>query len=263
MRRPGHTVSDLNWMVGKPGNGVSCLHAAVHLIFREKATLERILKSDNSPWILKLSTGKRAIGVKVVTNSRDIPTDNEYIAQRYITNPLLVGGRKFHLRLYLVITNLNPLRALLHKEGLVLFASNNYSMDPRTYSDLTIHLTNAAVADRTKNQNVVNSMLLTDLWEVLKKEYKADPDDIWRKIVDIMTKLVLSEQCDREPDVQPSGTCFDVIGVDILLDSNFVPHLLECNNGPELYTVTEKVETRKVSLSCCYFHFCCKGDPFL
>ena len=108
--------------------------------------MERILKSDNSPWILKLSTGKRAIGVKVVTNSRDIPTDNEYIAQRYITNPLLVGGRKFHLRLYLVITNLNPLRALLHKEGLVLFASNNYSTDPNTYSDLTIHLTNLSAA---------------------------------------------------------------------------------------------------------------------
>ena len=184
--------------------------------------------------------------MKVISDKEDIPTDQEYIAQRYITNPFLIGGRKFHLRLYLLITNLQPLRALLHKEGMVLFASSNYSTNPNTFKDLSIHLTNAAVADRSKKQNVMNSMLVTDFWELLRKVYKVNTNSIWKKIVDIMAKVVLSQQCEGEFEVRTSGTCFDLIGVDVLLDTNFTPYVLECNNGPELYT--ENIETRKVSL---------------
>jgi hypothetical protein len=46
------------------------------------------------------------------------------VAQRYLTNPLLIHGRKFGLRVWVVLTNTDPMRAYIHTNGLVLFSSS-------------------------------------------------------------------------------------------------------------------------------------------
>lgn len=37
------------------------------------------------------------------------------VAQRYVSNPLLLLGRKFHLRLWVLVATNSPLRAYLHR----------------------------------------------------------------------------------------------------------------------------------------------------
>lgn len=43
--------------------------------------------------------------------------------QRYCSQPLLVNGRKFGLRVWAAVTSSDPLRVYLHSTGLVLFSS--------------------------------------------------------------------------------------------------------------------------------------------
>jgi hypothetical protein len=45
----------------------------------------------------------------------------------------LVEGRKLHLRLYVVVRDVEPLRVFLFKDGLALFASEVYSVGRRLF----------------------------------------------------------------------------------------------------------------------------------
>ncbi len=45
------------------------------------------------------------------------------LAQQYISDPLLIDGRKFGVRLWVLVTGAAPLRAYLSDRGLVLFST--------------------------------------------------------------------------------------------------------------------------------------------
>ena len=68
-----------------------------------------------------------------------------YVISRYIDKPLLIGGKKFDLRMYVLVTSYRPLRAGLHSGGFARFCTEKYSDDVGVLDNMMIHLTNVAV----------------------------------------------------------------------------------------------------------------------
>ncbi len=70
-------------------------------------------------YILKPVASSRGRGVRVLADPAGVDPAalGECLVQRYVTDPLLVNGRKFDLRIYVAVTSLDPLRVYVHEEG--------------------------------------------------------------------------------------------------------------------------------------------------
>jgi hypothetical protein len=55
-----------------------------------------------------------------------VPLYRWYLAQQYVNAPLLINGRKFGLRLWVLVPGAEPLRVYLHANGLALFSAARY-----------------------------------------------------------------------------------------------------------------------------------------
>ena len=93
--------------------------------------------------INKLSQTKRWEKVSVAAKTS---TPEVYVVSHYIDHPLLVGGKKFDLRLYALVTSFKPLKVYLSDLGFARFCNVKY--DTEGDNDLDnkyMHLTNVAV----------------------------------------------------------------------------------------------------------------------
>lgn len=52
---------------------------------------------------------------------------------------------KYDLRVYVLVTNYNPLKIYIYDDGLVRFATSKYSKDPKTLGNKYSHLTNFSI----------------------------------------------------------------------------------------------------------------------
>jgi tubulin polyglutamylase TTLL4 len=60
-------------------------------------------------------------------------------------NPHLISGYKYDLRVYVLVTSFNPLKVYMYTDGLVRFATEKYTLDPKNINQKFIHLTNFSI----------------------------------------------------------------------------------------------------------------------
>jgi hypothetical protein len=194
---------------------------------------KRLKNNKDNKWIVKPIGKSRGNGIFIPNDISEVPNVDSYLVQKYITNPLLLDGFKFDMRIYVLVTSFNRLEAFIYKEGFARMS--NYLFSLSAY-EREIHLTNAAIQNKialNSNEHLklfggskISLEMLRD--KLNKKNIKFDP--IWVQIKDIVLKSLIA--CELEIPNSPSS--FELFGYDIIIDTNLKCWLLEINTSPSL-----------------------------
>ncbi|XP_037922551.1 tubulin polyglutamylase TTLL4-like isoform X3 [Hermetia illucens] len=202
---------------------------------------------QNTKWIIKPPASARGTGIKIVNRWTQIPKNMPLIVQKYIERPLLINGSKFDLRLYVIVTSVNPLRVYIHTDGLARFASVRYSDKLDTLDDRCMHLTNYSINKFSESYAInedVNACqghkwTLRSLWTHFR-EQGINTKRLWGKIRNIILRTLLAGESGLnrmfKTNVRSRYNCFELFGFDILLDEQLTPWLLEVNISPSLHS---------------------------
>ena len=111
-------------------------------------------------YILKPVAASCGRGIKICDSKQRISKKEGILASKYIENPHLLNGLKYDLRVYVLVTQFNPLKIYIYNDGLVRFATEKYSMDPKQMNQKFVHLTNFSINKRNtkfvKNNDAKN-----------------------------------------------------------------------------------------------------------
>ncbi|RNF26329.1 putative tubulin tyrosine ligase [Trypanosoma conorhini] len=239
---------------------------ASFLIPKQWAQLEEYVKrqpdTSEDPLILivKPSASSCGRGIRLYHGMPPMPTGTRpMVCQRYLGNPMLIYGRKFDLRLYCVVTSFDPLRIFLFDEGLVRFAAQKYRGMDKDLDNIHVHLTNYSV-NKTAELNLASrgkeyqsddpvdiKWCLSDLRQFLMENQK-DGELTWERIMrgcdDAVIKAFLSiendvvERIRKECSDRTGRGCFEMYGLDLMVDAEYNVKLIEVNIMPSLATGT-------------------------
>eukprot|EP00761_Pharyngomonas_kirbyi_P008034 gb/GECH01008045.1/.p1 GENE.gb/GECH01008045.1/~~gb/GECH01008045.1/.p1 ORF type:complete len:399 (+),score=72.31 gb/GECH01008045.1/:1-1197(+) len=220
--------------------------------------VEEYKKNPSSKWIMKPSGKARGIGIFIVTKLSQLrkwakdkihhmTNRDQYVISRYIDDPLLIGGKKFDLRLYVLVLSYRPLRAFLYREGFSRFCNAKYTNDMSELDNLYVHLTNVSIQKHGEDYNeshggkwnIRNLLLYLE-----STRGKEAADKLFRNMKFIMIHAL--KACKNA--IINDKHCFECYGFDIIIDDNLKPWLIEVNASPSMSYTTRADRIMKNSL---------------
>ena len=211
--------------------------------------VEEFKRWPGSIWIMKPAGKAQGRGIFLFRKLKDITdwkkedyfhrdedkNDKEppetYVVQRYIEKPYLIGGKKFDIRVYVLVMSYTPLKAWLYRSGFARFSNTRFSLDSIT--DTFVHLTNVAIQKTAPDydpekgckwslQELRLFLLAKHGPEEVKRIYQQ-MDEIFIKSLQSVQKIIINDK-----------HCFELYGFDIMFDSHLKPWIIEVNASPSL-----------------------------
>lgn len=109
-------------------------------------------KPNRKTFISKPEAAAQGRGIFLTRNLEDFDPYEHYVVQRYLHKPFLIDKLKFDLRIYILLSGVDPLRIFFYKEGLCRLATCEYrSPNQNNLDNLYMHLTNYAINKFSSN----------------------------------------------------------------------------------------------------------------
>jgi tubulin polyglutamylase TTLL5 len=136
------------------------------------------------------------------------------VVSKYVSNPLLINNHKFDLRIYVLLTCIEPLRIYVYNEGLVRFASEPYNNSRGSLKNMYQHLTNYSINKNSNTFEANNSVLERDhgnKWSLsaLQAHFEKmgiNVQPIWERIYDVIIKSILTIENHLQQGNKKGGT---------------------------------------------------------
>lgn len=159
------------------------------------------------------------------------------VVQSYEQNQLQVHGRRFYVRLWVIVTGTTPLKVHLFDGGVVIFGSvNKKRTDVDMPADDEEYIVNLWTQDREASQPWSVHTFQEHINNVTGST--ASFDRMWarmQKIIGYTYAAGLNAMRGATKTLgAPPGSSFEVFGVDMLVDTDFRPWLVEINAVPSL-----------------------------
>jgi len=161
-----------------------------------------------------------------------------WVVQEYMKKPLLVSGRIFDIRCFVLLTfsSKTGFKSYFFKDAYVRTSSKNYSLD--NIDDREAHLTNDAVQKFSKTYGKFesgNKLNLLEWQEQINRDYSHAPKDIVaNKIMPEIIRLttISLAACAEKLGQSDVKNTFELLGYDYMVTDQFEPKLIEINSNP-------------------------------
>ncbi|XP_063240257.1 polyglutamylase complex subunit TTLL1 isoform X2 [Bacillus rossius redtenbacheri] len=213
--------------------------------------VEEYRKNPQSTWIMKPCGKSQGAGIFLINKlsklkrwSRESKTPfnptlvkESYVISRYIDNPLLIGGKKFDLRMYVLVTSFRPLKAYLFKLGFCRFCTVKYDTSIQELDNMYVHLTNVSVQKHGGEYNCMHGgkLSMQNLRLFLES---TRGKEVTEKLFASISWLIVHSLKAVAPVMANDRHCFECYGYDIIIDDRLKPWLVEVNASPSLTSTT-------------------------